>query len=200
MTQQVINTGAAPNDGAGDPLRTAFTKTNNNFTELYAGTGAAGIANGTSNVVIQSNSSVYLSVAGTANVAVVSSTAITANAAILSSNSTGGVGYSTGAGGAVTQLTNKGTGVTLNAICGEITANAATLNAATTVSFLMTNSAIAATDVLTLNHVSGGTLGSYALNAAAGSGNATIYLRNISASSLSEAVVIRFATVKAVTS
>jgi hypothetical protein len=35
MTQQTINVGTAPNDNTGDPARTAFTKTNNNFTELY---------------------------------------------------------------------------------------------------------------------------------------------------------------------
>lgn len=36
MTQQIINIGSVANDGSGDPLRTAFTKTNDNFTELYA--------------------------------------------------------------------------------------------------------------------------------------------------------------------
>jgi hypothetical protein len=35
MSQQTINIGSAPNDGTGDPLRTAFTKCNSNFTELY---------------------------------------------------------------------------------------------------------------------------------------------------------------------
>lgn len=35
MSQQVINVGAAPNDGTGDPGRTAWTKANANFTELY---------------------------------------------------------------------------------------------------------------------------------------------------------------------
>lgn len=35
MAKQVINTGAAPNDGTGDTLRSSFTKTNSNFTELY---------------------------------------------------------------------------------------------------------------------------------------------------------------------
>lgn len=36
MTQEIINIGAAPNDGEGDPLRTAFEKINNNFTQLYS--------------------------------------------------------------------------------------------------------------------------------------------------------------------
>lgn len=35
MAKQVINIGASPNDKTGDPLRTAFTKINDNFTELY---------------------------------------------------------------------------------------------------------------------------------------------------------------------
>ena len=36
MAREIINVGAAPNDGQGDPIRTAFTKTNNNFGELYS--------------------------------------------------------------------------------------------------------------------------------------------------------------------
>lgn len=41
MAQQVINIGTAANDGSGDPLRQAFDKINDNFSELYA-TGPAG--------------------------------------------------------------------------------------------------------------------------------------------------------------
>ena len=35
MTQQTINIGQSANDTSGDPLRTAFSKVNANFTELY---------------------------------------------------------------------------------------------------------------------------------------------------------------------
>ena len=35
MAQQTINIGTTANDGTGDPLRTAFDKVNDNFTELY---------------------------------------------------------------------------------------------------------------------------------------------------------------------
>lgn len=35
MTQQVINIGALPNDGTGDTIRVAYTKINQNFTEVY---------------------------------------------------------------------------------------------------------------------------------------------------------------------
>jgi hypothetical protein len=33
---EIINTGSSPNDGSGDPLRVAFSKTNNNFANLWA--------------------------------------------------------------------------------------------------------------------------------------------------------------------
>lgn len=41
MAQQTINIGTVANDGTGDPLRTAFDKANDNFTDLYAGAGVA---------------------------------------------------------------------------------------------------------------------------------------------------------------
>ena len=107
-------------------------------------------------------------------------------------------GYITGEGGTVAQSSSKSTAVTLNKKCGQITMNGAALAAATTVTFTLTNSTIAATDLLVLNHVSGGTAGSYLLNAQAASGSASINVRNINGSSLSEAIVIGFAVVKAV--
>ena len=36
MSQQIIDIGAAPNDNLGDPIRTAFGITNDNFTQLFA--------------------------------------------------------------------------------------------------------------------------------------------------------------------
>jgi hypothetical protein len=42
MAQQTINVGAAPNDGTGTPLRTAFQYTNSNFSELYTAVGPSG--------------------------------------------------------------------------------------------------------------------------------------------------------------
>ena len=107
----------------------------------------------------------------------------------------GTFGYGTGRG-IVTQGTNKSTGVTLNAPCGAITMNGAALNADTTVSFTLTNTSIAATDLLVLNHVSGGTAGAYVLNAQAAASSASINVTNISTGSLSEAIVIGFAVIK----
>lgn len=111
-----------------------------------------------------------------------------------------GVGYSTGAGGTVTQATSKSTGVTLSTNCGAITMHNAALAAGTIVSFTLTNTSIAATDVLVLNHISGGTVGSYTLNAQCAAGSATINVRNNTAGSLGEAIVIQFAVIKGVNS
>lgn len=125
-------------------------------------------------------------------------TSLNAAEGIRSSSPTDGIGYSTGAGGIVTQATSKATGVTLNKACGEITLNAASLAAATIVSFTLTNSAIALGDNLILNHVGAGTKGGYSLNAECLAGTATISVRNNTAGALLEALVIRFTVVKAV--
>ncbi len=112
---------------------------------------------------------------------------------------TGTLGYTTGAGGTVTQATSKATGVTLDKACGTITMHAATLNAATAVSFTLTNSKISATDVLIIQHDSAGTLGAYVVAAnTMASGSCQITVRNISAGNLGEAIVLRFALVKGV--
>ena len=74
----------------------------------------------------------------------------------------------------------------------------AALAANTTVSFTLTNSTIAATDLLALNHAGVGTAGAYLLNAQCAAGSATINVRNVTSGSLSEAITIRFAVIKAV--
>lgn len=119
----------------------------------------------------------------------------------LRSPSTSGIGYATGAGGTVTQATSKTTGVTLNTACGDITMSNSALSAGSLATFTLTNSNIQTGDVLILNHVSGGTAGSYFMNAQCGAGSASINVRNLAfVGSLSEAIVIRFVLVKAVTS
>jgi hypothetical protein len=111
---------------------------------------------------------------------------------------TGKQGYDTGSGGTVTQLTDKSAGVILDKTNGSITMDADALAAATTVSFTLTNNTIEAGDILVMNHISGGTAGAYTLNAQSAAGSASINVRNITAGSLSEAIVIRFAVIKAV--
>ena len=114
-------------------------------------------------------------------------------------SSTGKHGYATGAGGTVTQATSKATGVTLSKSTGQITLNNAALASDTTVSFTLTNTVIEAGDILIMNHISAGTAGSYLLNAQSAAGSASINVRNITGGSLSEAIVIAFAVIKAVT-
>jgi len=105
------------------------------------------------------------------------------------------LGYAAAAQGAVTQLTDKSTAVTLNKSSGQITMSNAALTAATNVSFTLTNNLISAKDVLITN-VAGGaaTSGTYNVFVSTmGAGTATIVLRNISAGTLSEAVVVNYA-------
>lgn len=107
------------------------------------------------------------------------------------------LGYTTAAEGSVTQATSKSTGVTLNTSAGIITLNNAALASATNVSFTLTNSYISANDTVILTQASGAaTAGSYNVWVSAlGAGTATITVRNITAGSLSEALVINFALI-----
>jgi hypothetical protein len=118
---------------------------------------------------------------------------------ITSTGATSGVGYASGAGGAVTQATSKATGVTLNTVCGAITMQAAALAAAAKVSFVVTDSAVAATDTVIVSVASGGTANAYrAAVTAVAAGSFTVTVENITAGSLSEAPVINFSVVKSV--
>jgi hypothetical protein len=104
------------------------------------------------------------------------------------------LGYASAAQGTVTQATSKSTGVTLNKSAGVITMNNAALAATTSVNFTLTNSTISANDtvILTLAN-SGATPGSYtAIVSALATGTATVTVRNITAGSLSEAIVLNF--------
>ncbi len=108
----------------------------------------------------------------------------------------GELGYTAEASGTVTQLTDKSTGVTLNKSAGQITTNNAALANATNVTFTLTNSTISAKDVIILSVSSGATAGAYnCWISSKATGSCTITLRNISASPLSEAVVINFAVI-----
>jgi hypothetical protein len=109
------------------------------------------------------------------------------------------VGYSTGTGGTVTQATDKSTGVTLNKRCGQITMNSASLSAAAEVSFTLTNSVIAATDVVLVSIASGATAGAYSVQCdATAAGSCRISVGNRNAGSLGEAIVLNFVVIKSV--
>jgi hypothetical protein len=107
------------------------------------------------------------------------------------------IGYTAAAQSTVTQLTDKSTGVTINASAGQITMSNATLNATTNVAFTMTNSKISAKDVVIVN-VAGGVASNVTYNCWVSghtAGSCAFVLRNISAGNLSEAVVLNFAIV-----
>ena len=108
----------------------------------------------------------------------------------------GTIGYTTGSGGAVTQASNKSTGVTLNTATGNITMNNASLGASTIVSFTLTNSLITANDLLLVSHVSAGTLGAYTCTASCSAGSAIIYVRNSTGGALSEAIVLKYTIIE----
>ena len=104
-------------------------------------------------------------------------------------------------GGTVTQGTSKSTGVTLNTSSGQITMHNASLADAAEVTFTVTNSLIAATDVVVVNHGSAGTAGAYVVQAntiAAGSFKITV--GNVSGGALAEAIVLNFVALKGASS
>src|SRR6185295_5285322 len=102
-----------------------------------------------------------------------------------------------GAGGAVRQSGNKSSAVTLNKLTGEITMTSTALAAATIVTFVLNNNTIAAGDQIVCTHHATGTFGAYAINGrVTGAGAASIAVRNNSAASLGEAIVIKFTVIK----
>jgi len=128
---------------------------------------------------------------------------VTSTFSIKSTSSSAGVGYATGAGSTITQLTSKSTAVTLNTICGQITTTSSALAASTSVSFTLTNSSIAATDVVIVNAANVGgaapTINTYQISVdSVLAGSCRIHIRNVSAASASQALVLNFAVIKSV--
>jgi hypothetical protein len=128
---------------------------------------------------------------------VATGTSLAVTGAITSSG--GGIGYRTGAGGVVTQATSRNTVVTLHKLTGQITLFPAILAANSAQQFTLTNVLIAAGDHVIVSQV-GGTPALYIIQASALNGSATITIRNPTATaSPSEAPVIKFTVIKAVT-
>lgn len=151
------------------------------------------ISSGTNeNLVINAKGSgtIDLNPTGTGNV-------LTARG-FLSRNATAGIGYATGAGGAVTQATSRTTGVTLNTITGAITLVSAA-GSATPFSFTVTNSAVAATDSVIINQVSGTDVYTTQQVTAVGAGSFRVTLANASGTT-TEQPVFKFTVIKGVSS
>lgn len=112
---------------------------------------------------------------------------------------TAGLGYGNGAA-TVTQLTNRSTGVTINALSGVITGDATSLAAEATATFTVTNSFVAIGDVPVIAVRSGPTSGatSFRVTAvAAGSFNISATNNNVAAGTADTgAPVINFVIIK----
>lgn len=127
-------------------------------------------------------------------IGVATGTSLTASG-VIASTGTAGVGYSTGAGGTVTQAISRTNSVLLNKPTGAITLfSAAGTTTATT--FTVSNNIVAATDVVILNQKSGTDLYDLMVTAvAAGSFNITF---RTTGGTTTETPVFNFAVIKAV--
>jgi hypothetical protein len=148
------------------------------------------------NVLGGSGGSFKIRTAGTTDLLTITSAgAATFSNSVRSTSATAGIGYATGAGGAVTQGTSRTTGVTLNTVCGAITLFTAA-GSATWQSFTVTNSAVAATDTIIVNQRSGTDLYMMSVTAV-GAGSFRISFATTGGTT-SEAPVLNFSVIKAV--
>lgn len=107
------------------------------------------------------------------------------------------VGYGTGAGSTVTQITSRTTGVTINAYSGAITLVSAA-GSTSWQSFTVTNSKVAATDTVIVNQKSGTDL--YRIHVTAVATGSFRITFATTAGTTTEQPVLNFAVIKAVTS
>ena len=128
MAKQAINIGSSANDGAGDPLRTAFTKINENFVEVYTELGGSSLSNisftGNTIGTDDTNGNILLSPNGTGTIVIDTSknlqfTSHTDNA-ILKFDASGNV--------AISSIVDNGTTV----VMGDIAVNGTTSTLTTT--------------------------------------------------------------------
>lgn len=115
--------------------------------------------------------------------------------------SAGGLGYGTGSGGTVTQLTSKSTAVTLNKPCGSIVTAPDSIPANTVVSFLVNNTAFGTTDsvVATLKSDNIGSTPNYLIWAQGyTTGQFMVHVWNRTGGALAQSIVITFEVFKGV--
>lgn len=109
-----------------------------------------------------------------------------------------GLGFPTGvgAGGTVTQSTNKTTAVTINKPTGEIITHNQSLGAGAITAFLVNNSFCTGQDIVLMSVHNAPTMGAYSVNVNAGGGSFSVYLRNNTGGALSENVTLRYTIIK----
>lgn len=109
-----------------------------------------------------------------------------------------GLGYGTGAGGAVTQITTSATAVTLNKYCGQITTVALTTAGAAEEAFVVNNTKVDANDVIAVSTTYAGAGKPIVSVTNVGANVFTLNITNVSASALDAVLVINFAVIKSV--
>jgi hypothetical protein len=114
----------------------------------------------------------------------------------LTSSGTAGIGYTSGAGGTATQSTSRTTGVTLSKLCGTITMFSSAVAAAASSTFTWTNTLLAATDIVIMEHNGSSNRCSWKCEVICGAGSATVVVKNISAASITEATPLKFIVIK----
>jgi hypothetical protein len=166
------------------------------YASILPGVGAIVNADINASAAIADTKLATISTAGKVSGTAITSGNMTTSGTVLTSNA---LGYSTGAGGTVTQLTSKSTAVTLNKTTGQITTHNAALGAAGEVSFTVDNSTVAATDTVVVNIATGGTSNTYIASVRnVDAGSFRIMIGNMSGSSRSEALVLNYAVIKGV--
>jgi hypothetical protein len=191
-------TGGIATTVVGSGAATATLGSNGAYNLVLTTNTAAGSGQGT--ITINNGTNGNIAIAPNGSGATTVASALSATGSILSSNGSGtlgtsGIGYATGAGGTVTQITSRTAGVTLNKPTGQIQMFSAA-GSATAASFTVTNSTVAATDVIHVNQVSGTNLYVLLITAvAAGSFTITFYTTGGTAT---DAPSLNFSIIKSV--
>lgn len=119
------------------------------------------------------------------------------NAYVANLLATGSVGFKAGGGGTVTQITSKGTNVTLNKPSGQIITHNASLGAGATVAFAFLNNTIGANDIVLVKRSTGGTNLAYRVDVdVIGAGFCNVTIQNTTAGALAEAITLTFIVLK----
>jgi hypothetical protein len=165
--------------------------TTGNITTINSGL----LQNGNSNITITSNGNVSIQSAGSNVELVVTSTGANITGTL---TSTGKIGYASGS--TVTQTSNRGNGVNINALAGTIVTVSASMTTGEIGVFSVTNNQVDTNNDIVLVQVVSPNLGNYNVIANPNSGIGGFYLtlQNISGFPISaEAVTIRFMVIKA---
>lgn len=164
---------------------------------IYKNTGVV-----TGRYAISNGHNWYIAPSGTAGNAINWTNAMTldSNGNLLLQSGTGGLGYGTGAGGTVTQLTSKSTAVTLNKPTGMITMNSSALAAGASVSFTLNNTILGSDTLIYAGYYNTVNPSNYRIETVHSAyGYVVIKVTNISGVSLSESLQFIFTIIKGYT-